>query len=230
MLLWTSVIFCLWSLWWPIPLHRLDNCSICYVMLCYWEVLYLGFIVTSYAYIIYILLLFSFLSHCLPRLHCMWLSISVRHIVAKIGSMEFTNKLNWIEYGKLCKIYSFHGGDYDEYPSSGMWCRAALVGTDVSEDRIVSSITVTRIDELGTTLAVTNNVLRLLVTASLVTSSPILVTLMMEAICSSETEVLTRATRRHIPEGGILQYVKAPVPNYLSTAPWRRMGEWIYVV
>jgi hypothetical protein len=45
---------------------------------------------------------------------------------------------------------------------------------------------------------------QLLVTANVAHSSPILVTLMMEALDSSETPVLTRATWHNISENGIL--------------------------
>jgi hypothetical protein len=77
-----------------------------------------------------------------------------------------------------------------------------LVRTDVSEEISASFIRVTRIGELGTTLAVTSNrrtlrsntnsVRWLLGTTSAVPSSPIFVTLMKEALSSSETSVLTK--------------------------------------
>jgi hypothetical protein len=76
--------------------------------------------------------------------------------------------------------------------SSGMLRRVALVRTDVSVEPSASFIRVTRIGELGTTVAATSNrflrsVGRLLVAASVVPSSPILITLMKEALGSSET-------------------------------------------
>jgi hypothetical protein len=70
-------------------------------------------------------------------------------------------------------------------PSSGVLRHVALVRTDVSEELS---------GELGT----------MLVAASIVPSLPILVTLMKEALSSSETSVLTRATRCNIPEDTIL--------------------------
>jgi hypothetical protein len=82
--------------------------------------------------------------------------------------------------------------------SFGMLRRVALVRTDVSEELSASFIRVTRIGELGTTLAVTS------IRRTLRRNSPILVTLMKEALSSSETSVLTRATQCNIAEDTIL--------------------------
>jgi hypothetical protein len=89
---------------------------------------------------------------------------------------------------------------------SGMLRRGALVRSDVSEELCASIIRVTRIGELGTLahFVFLRSVRRLLVTASVVPSSPILVTLMKEALSSSETSALTRTTRRHTPKDDIL--------------------------
>jgi hypothetical protein len=78
-----------------------------------------------------------------------------------------------------------------------MLYNVALVRTDVSEKSIASIIRATRIGGLGTSLAVYPlkhaakeyyvSMLRLIVTVNIIPSSPILVALMLEAICSSET-------------------------------------------
>jgi hypothetical protein len=51
---------------------------------------------------------------------------------------------------------------------------------------------------------VLRSVRRLLVTAR-IPSSPILITLMMEELRSSETSVITRVQRRNVPEDNIIQ-------------------------
>jgi hypothetical protein len=69
--------------------------------------------------------------------------------------------------------------------------QVALVKTEVSEECIA-------------TIIQHHSMLQLLVTADVAPSSPTVVTLMMEAILSSETSFLTGATLRIIAEDSIL--------------------------
>jgi hypothetical protein len=104
-------------------------------------------------------------------------------------------------------------------PSSEMLRRVVYIRNDVSGELSTSIIKVIRIGELGTTLAVTNNwrTLRLLDTANGVPNSSILVTLTIEALSSWETSVLTRITRRIIPEDGILHsHCRENLESYIA--------------
>jgi hypothetical protein len=96
--------------------------------------------------------------------------------------------------------------------------RVARIRTWVSEEFSASFIRVTRIGQLGTTLAVTSNRCTLRRNTKLF---PILLTLMMEALSSSDSSVLTRATRRHFPEHDILHsHCHENLKSYIALTGW----------
>jgi hypothetical protein len=117
-------------------------------------------------------------------------------------------------YLMLCKIWGFHGGDYEECRLLECYPFLALVKTDISEERIASIIRETRIGELGTKLAVTRN------------RSMLRRNSMMELIRSFATSVHTRATRRNIPVGGILNcHRREHLKSYILVAFWLCNGD-----
>jgi hypothetical protein len=86
-----------------------------------------------------------------------------------------------------------------------------LVRTDVSEELNASIIRMRRI---------LRSLRRLLAMTTVLLSSPILVTLMTEEPSSSETLVLTRATRRNIPEDAIHSRRCENLKSYIALTGW----------
>jgi hypothetical protein len=98
--------------------------------------------------------------------------------------------------------------------------RVSLVRTDVSEERSASIIMVRKIGELQISPFL-RSVRRLLLTANVVPSSPILVALMMEALSSSKTSVVTAATRPNIEEVDILNnHRREHLKSYIALTGW----------
>jgi hypothetical protein len=87
---------------------------------------------------------------------------------------------------------------------------------NVREDAILQIIQ--RSFRIGTTHC---SVLWLLIKAKAVPSSPIPITLMMEVLRSSDTSLLTRATRRNTPEDGILHsHCCEILKSYIALTGW----------
>jgi hypothetical protein len=97
-----------------------------------------------------------------------------------------------------------------------MLFRVTFIRTDFSEELSASIIRVTRIGELGTTLA---DARCEEVQSASVSSSPILVTLMTEALSSSEMSFLTSDTRRNIPvDASLHSHRRENLKSYLVSS------------
>jgi hypothetical protein len=112
--------------------------------------------------------------------------------------------------------------------------RVTLVRTDISEEPTVSIVGLRRIGELGTTLAIfLRSVRRLLVTVDVFPSSPILVTLIMEDIYSSETQFLdephgvTSQCITQNPRIKNLRYQTKKQTNSVALNPRANYTDWV---
>jgi hypothetical protein len=94
-------------------------------------------------------------------------------------------------------------------PSPGMWRRVTLVRTDVSEECTASIIKMQRISELGTLAA---------------TSSNFLVTVNV-----TPQLVLTKATRRHIPDDGIFLNLQLVSEKIWANFGQTRSNSWLAI-
>jgi hypothetical protein len=128
------------------------------------------------------------------RLECL-VCLRFLYLIRELGSNFVWNiTLNIHESPTILRSSAYGGGDFIEMgPQNGRQCGINLKKYFISELRF-SRRCLWRMVSSGMLCRV----------ALVVLSSPILVTLMKEAIGSSETSVLTRSTRRNIPEDTII--------------------------
>jgi hypothetical protein len=109
------------------------------------------------------------------------------------GSQKETKHWQDKKVGVYVTIWGFHGVEYENYPLWGF----TLSG--FSNNRGFGGNT--------SVFVLIHSVRQLIVKANFLPSSPILVTLMMKALSSSETSDLWKVTRCYIPDDCILQVV-----------------------
>jgi hypothetical protein len=146
-------------------------------------------------------------AHKYLQLKCSWLYVNSRfaHYIIINGheNLLLTRpplkaKLQWTEQRVTYFLNTCSQGVQPTMTSSGMWRSMGLVRPNVSEGRIASTFRVKnpRARESVADCSLAN--------CYAFRSSRIFSTLRMEWTRSSETSDLIRATRRHIPEDGII--------------------------